>query len=65
MRGIALMIAAMMQMFDNPLKEETIFDISFEDWIKLDIKYMQERSFWVDWKIIFLTVKAVLCKQVE
>ena len=29
MRGIALMIAAMMQMFDNPLKEETIFDISF------------------------------------
>ena len=32
MRGIALMIAAMMQMFDNPLKEETIFDISFEDW---------------------------------
>lgn len=40
-------------------------DISFEDWIKLDIKYMQERNFWVDWKIIFLTVKAVLCKQGE
>ena len=40
-------------------------DISFEDWIKLDIKYMQERNFWVDWKIIFLTVKAVVCKQGE
>ena len=26
------MIAAMMQMFDCAMKEETIFDISFEDW---------------------------------
>lgn len=40
-------------------------DISFEDWIKLDIRYMQERSFWVDWKIIFLTVKAVVFRQGE
>lgn len=35
-------------------------DISFEDWIALDIKYIQERSFWVDWKIIFMTVGAVI-----
>ncbi|MCD7765523.1 MAG: sugar transferase [Lachnospiraceae bacterium] len=35
-------------------------DISFDDWMALDIKYIQERSFWVDWKIIFKTVGAVL-----
>lgn len=35
-------------------------DISFDDWVALDIKYIQERNFWVDWKIIFLTVRAVL-----
>lgn len=33
--------------------------ISFDDWIDLDIKYVKERSFWVDWKIIFMTVVAV------
>lgn len=26
------MMASMMQMFDSPMREETIFDISFEDW---------------------------------
>ena len=35
-------------------------DLSFEEWMELDIKYVRERSFWVDWKIIFGTVKAVL-----
>lgn len=34
--------------------------ISFDDWIDLDIKYIKERSFLVDWKIIFKTVGAVL-----
>ncbi|MCD7757692.1 MAG: sugar transferase, partial [Clostridiales bacterium] len=29
-------------------------------WMELDIKYIRERSFWVDWKIIFQTVKVVL-----
>lgn len=38
-------------------------DISFDEWMELDMKYIQERSFWVDWKIIFMTVKAVVCKQ--
>lgn len=40
-------------------------DISFEDWIALDIKYIQERSFWVDWKIIFMTVKVVVRRDGE
>lgn len=35
-------------------------DISFDEWIELDIKYIKERSFWVDWKIIFMTVRSVL-----
>lgn len=38
-------------------------DISFDDWMALDMKYIEERSFWTDWKIIFLTVGAVLRKQ--
>jgi lipopolysaccharide/colanic/teichoic acid biosynthesis glycosyltransferase len=40
-------------------------DISFEDWMELDLKYIRERSFLVDWKIIFKTVGAVLRKQGE
>ena len=37
-------------------------EISFDDWMALDLKYIEERSFWVDWKIIFMTLKAVICK---
>ena len=35
-------------------------DISFHDWVTLDIKYIKERSFIVDWKILFATVGAVI-----
>lgn len=35
-------------------------DLSFDEWVELDLKYIRERSFWVDWKIIFGTVRAVL-----
>ena len=35
-------------------------DISFEDWMALDLQYIQDRSFRVDWMIIFKTVRAVL-----
>lgn len=38
-------------------------DIGFDEWMELDMKYIQERSFWVDWKIIFMTLKAVVCRQ--
>lgn len=34
--------------------------IPFEEWMELDLRYIRERSFWVDWKILFQTVKAVL-----
>ena len=40
-------------------------DISFDEWMDLDIKYIQERSFAVDWKIIFKTFGAVLTEQGE
>ena len=33
---------------------------SFEEWMALDVKYVKERSFLVDWKIIFATFRAVL-----
>ena len=31
-------------------------NIDFEDWMKLDIKYVEERNFWIDIKLIFKTV---------
>ena len=40
-------------------------EMSFDEWVALDLKYIQERSFWVDWKIIFLTVHAMLMKYGE
>lgn len=40
-------------------------DIIFDDWMAMDMKYIEEKSFWVDWKIIFMTVRAVLTKQGE
>ena len=40
-------------------------DISFDEWMELDLKYIQERSFWVDWKIIFKTFIAILHKEGE
>lgn len=40
-------------------------DLSFEEWLELDLKYIRERSFVTDWKIIFQTVKAVLNMQGE
>ena len=30
-------------------------ELSFRDWVALDIRYIRERSFAVDWKIIFRT----------
>ncbi len=35
-------------------------DLSFDEWVELDIKYIGERSFLTDWKIIFRTFGAVL-----
>lgn len=35
-------------------------ELSFEEWMDLDLKYVQERSFATDWRIIFKTVGAVL-----
>ncbi len=40
-------------------------DISFDEWMALDLQYIQERSFLVDWKIIFKTVGAVIRKEGE
>ncbi|MCD7883623.1 MAG: sugar transferase [Lachnospiraceae bacterium] len=35
-------------------------EISFNQWMLLDIKYIKERSFLTDWKVIFKTVGVVL-----
>lgn len=33
--------------------------LSFEEWLELDIKYIRERSFVIDWKIMFATIATV------
>ena len=40
-------------------------DISFDEWMQMDLKYIQERSFLVDWKIIFKTIGAIIRKEGE
>ena len=40
-------------------------DLTFDQWMELDMKYIRERNFFVDWKIIFGTVKAVFCGEGE
>ena len=35
-------------------------ELSFDEWMELDLQYIRDRSFWVDWKIIWKTVGAVL-----
>ena len=32
----------------------------FDEWVEQDLKYIRERSLWVDFKIILMTVKVVL-----
>lgn len=34
-------------------------NIDFEDWMKLDIRYVEERSTWVDIKLIFKTARVL------
>lgn len=34
--------------------------LSFDEWLELDLKYIRERSFLTDWKIIFKTFAAVI-----
>jgi exopolysaccharide biosynthesis polyprenyl glycosylphosphotransferase len=35
-------------------------NIDFEDWMKLDIKYVEERNIWIDIKLILMTVRVLL-----
>ena len=40
-------------------------ELSFEEWVDLDIKYIRERSFITDWTLIFRTVAVMLTRQGE
>lgn len=37
--------------------------LSFDNWVELDLRYIQEQSWLLDWKLIFQTVKAVLRRE--
>lgn len=34
-------------------------DISFDNWVEMDLRYIRERSWLLDWKLIFLTFGAL------
>ena len=34
-------------------------ELTFDEWMELDLRYIRDRSFWVDWKLIFQTVGVV------
>ena len=36
---------------------------SFDEWARLDIEYVNNKSFWLDMKIIFMTIPAVLLRR--
>lgn len=38
-------------------------DLTFEQWMELDMRYIMERSFKTDWKIIFKTIATVFAMQ--
>ncbi|MEN6345778.1 MAG: sugar transferase [Armatimonadia bacterium] len=35
-------------------------DLGFDDWVRLDIEYVRHHDFWVDLKLLLLTIPAVL-----
>jgi len=35
-------------------------DIGFEEWMELDLQYIDNWSFWLDLKLLFKTIPAVL-----
>lgn len=38
-------------------------DISFDEWMELDLKYIRDQSFWLDIKLIFRTFMVILTGQ--
>jgi hypothetical protein len=40
-------------------------EIRFNERIDLNVEYILERSFWIDWKIIFMTVRVVFLGMVN
>lgn len=37
--------------------------LSFDDWVELDLRYIREQSWLLDWKLTFRTVRAVLRRE--
>jgi lipopolysaccharide/colanic/teichoic acid biosynthesis glycosyltransferase len=35
-------------------------DVTFEEWMKMDVEYVESRSLWLDLKLLVKTIPAVL-----
>lgn len=40
-------------------------DLSFDEWVQLDLAYIRDRNFLLDWKLIFRTVRVMLMGEGE
>ena len=38
-------------------------DVSFDEWVEMDIQYIESRTFWLDLKIIARTVRVVITRE--
>lgn len=45
--------------FASSFREVFLIELTFDEWMELDLQYIRDRSFWVDWKLIFQTVGVV------
>ncbi len=34
--------------------------LSFDEWVELDMRYIRERNYFLDWKLVFRTIKVVI-----
>lgn len=39
------------------------YSLPFDRWVELDLRYIQQQSFWLDWKLLFQTVVAVFRRE--
>ena len=42
---------------------ESRSSVTFDEWVRMDVRYIRRRTFWHDLKLIFRTIPALLWKR--
>ena len=40
-------------------------DCTFDEWVALDVKYIKERTLWIDFKLVLKTIRVMLTAEGE